>query len=288
MDVRKKFTLKMTLLIVAVVILSVLVFLSATVDPFERANAPVQDTDPEVLFDVGSDVPEVSDSAGLSEEVDEADDVAATVTFSDNQAPERHLRQDGTVAHSTDDTATYTVSLRASWSERLHSQWYPQGAHLSPMIAWSHRLKDALFRERGIASAGMEIMAETGAPKTLEREIQSGILAGAVASHATGRVFDAPGEDVIQMTMSKSAPYITVVSMIAPSPDWFITARNVELYTNGAWSDQVQVPAVLYDAGTDSGTDFTARNRDTNPKEPITRIRNAPSIPIATFEFVRN
>ncbi len=292
MDVRKKFTLNMIVLIIVVVILSVFVFFSATNDPFQQGDFPVDNIDPGTLFEVeeedaqeespdfttvNSDVPEIAD-----------DDVVATVTLSNNQIPEKHLRQESVVDDSTDDTVSYTVSIRASWSERLHPRWYPQGAHLSPMIAWSHRLKNVLFRENGIASKGMEIMAEVGAPKTLVQEIQNSILAGTIATYNTGTVFNAPGEETIQMTMAKSAPYITVVSMIAPSPDWFITARNVELYKNGVWSERMQIPAVLYDAGTDSGIDFTAEDSDTDPQQPITRIRNVPALPIATFEFIKN
>ena len=71
--------------------------------------------------------------------------------------------------------------------------------------------------------------------KILVREIQHGIRIGTIATYATGTVFNAPGEDTVQMTIEKNAPYITVVSMIAPSPDWFIAARNVELYKNGTW-----------------------------------------------------
>lgn len=290
MDVRKKFTLHMTVLIIVVVILSVFVFFSATTDPFEQEDFPVEDVTPGALFREEDAQQEVSESAADEEPVlpEEADDIVATVTLSDNQIPEKELRQRDAVAASTDDTAVYTVSLRASWSEQLHPRWYPQGAHLSPMIAWSHRLKDVLFKEHGIASEGMEIMAETGAPRTLVQEIENGILAGTTLTYNTGSVFNAPGENVMQMTMEKGAPYITAVSMIAPSPDWFIAARNVALYANGAWIDRAQIPAVLYDAGTDSGVDFTAADADTDPPQPIMRIRNVPPIPIATFEFIRN
>ena len=296
MDVKKQFTLKMVGLFVAVIVLSVLVFFSATNDSFQQDDpvidagdsvalpATEEESFPEEVSDVqDSTVPDVT----LAEK---QDDVVATVTLSESQAPEKQLRQQESAANDLidDDTASYTVSLRASWSEQLHPHWYPQGAHLSPMIAWSHRLKDILFREHGVASDGMEIMAETGAPSTLVREIQNSILAGASATYATGSVFNAPGVDIIQMTMTQDAPYVTVVSMIAPSPDWFITARNVELYRNGEWLSQVHVPAALYDAGTDSGTTFTSEDDDTDPQQSISKLRNAPSRPIATFEFVKN
>ena len=289
MDVRNKFTLNMAVLVIIVIVLSVLVFFSATSDPFEREGSAVGD-DAGGLSEAEEEVQgSVQESAVVDSDLPEdASAVLATVTLSDNQAPEKQLRQDAAVDAATEDSVSYTVSLRASWSERLHPRWYPQGAHLSPMIAWSHRLKDVLFRENGIASEGMEVMAETGAPRTLVQEIQNSVRTGAIATYNTGQVFNAPGTETMQMTMTKGVPYITVVSMIAPSPDWFVAARNVELYKNGVWLNQVQIPAVLYDAGTDSGTDFTSADNDTNPQQPIVKIGNAPSLPIATFEFVRN
>ena len=67
--------------------------------------------------------------------------------------------------------------------------------------------------------------------------------------------------------------------MIAPSPDWFIATRNVELYKDGEWQESLTIPARLYDAGTDSGETFTAANDDTNPKEPIVGLENQPEPP---------
>ncbi len=301
MDVRKKFTLNMTTLIIIVIILSVLVFFSATSSPGSQEPDPEQEPvnfDIETLFEETEEQEEIAQETVTppaetpptdSPSPQEDEDVLATITFVDNQPPEKQLRQpDAVLTLSGDTTISYTVRLGVSWSKRLHPNWYPKGAHISPMVAWSHRLKDTVFRSNEIASKGMEIMAETGGTRTLVQEIQNITRIGAILSHGTGRVFNAPGEDATQITMARNVPYITVVSMIAPSPDWFIAARNVELYKNGRWLERVSVPAALYDAGTDSGPEFTSANDDTDPKEPISRLRNPPSIPIATFEFIRN
>lgn len=303
MDVRKKFTLNMTTLIIIVIILSVLVFFSATSSPGSQEPDPEQEPvnfDIETLFEETTQeeqeetaqetiAPPAETSSTDSPDPQEDEDVLATITFVDNQPPEKQLRQpDAVLTLPGDTTVSYTVRLHVSWSERLHPNWYPRGAHISPMVAWSHRLKDTLFQTGSIASEGMEIMAESGGTRTLVQEIENITRTGAILSHNTGRVFNAPGEDTIQMTMARNVPYITVVSMIAPSPDWFIAARNVELYKNGRWLERVSVPAALYDAGTDSGPEFTSANDDTDPKEPISRLRNPPSIPIAAFEFIRN
>ena len=278
---------------IIVIILSILVFLSATRSPLQEGGetSPLDQgiLDPETLFvEKEEEIDTITPAKDQQTSQQGENNVLATITFSDNQTPEKQLRQPQYPANTQDDAMSYTVRMRASWSERLHPYWYPQGAHLSPMVAWSHRLKNILFRENGISSEGMEIMAETGATKTLVQEIQNNILAGTILTHNVGLVFNAPGENEIQIPMTKDAPYITVVSMIAPSPDWFITAQNIQLYEDGRWLERVNIPAVLYDAGTDGGTSFTAADIDTNPKKPITKIRNAPSVPIASFEFVKN
>ena len=96
-----------------------------------------------------------------------------------------------------------------------------------------------------------------------------------------------PGSREIQITASLGAELVTVVSMIAPSPDWFIAARNVELYKDGRWQESITIPARLYDAGTDSGETFNANDDDTNPKEPIVGLEDQPTPPLATFRLER-
>ena len=67
---------------------------------------------------------------------------------------------------------------------------------------------------------------------------------------------------------------VSVIAMIAPSPDWFVGVDSVELCGNdGKWLDTV--PAILlpaWDAGTDSGTMFQAENAETIPKDVIKQI----------------
>ena len=50
--------------------------------------------------------------------------------------------------------------------------------------------------------------------------------------------------------------------MIAPSPDWFVGIRDVNLYPNGEWLDEITVDLRLYDSDTDLGQTFTAANQD--------------------------
>ena len=182
----------------------------------------------------------------------------------------------------------YTVRMISTWNDDLQPNFHPNGSHLSPMIAWSHGLKDTIFKSGDTASEGMEIMAETGALKVLTEEIQALIAKGDILDHGVGEVFFTPGEEEVQVTVSRDAPYVTVVSMIAPSPDWFVSARNIKLYDQGKWMERILIPAPLYDAGTDDGEEFTSADKDTQPKQPIGRFAGAPSASIVIFEFIGN
>ena len=183
------------------------------------------------------------------------------------------------------EEAVYKVEMRTPWSRRLHPNFYPDGAHMSPMVAWSHRIKNILFQEGGIATKGLEDVAETGATGNIKDELEDLIERNFVYSYQRGKRIDAPGSDSIQIRVSTFNPMVTVISMIAPSPDWFVAARNVNLYENNNWVQSTSVDATLYDAGTDSGNDFEARNINTNPKIPISVKDYGNKLPIATFVF---
>ena len=294
MDVRKKFTLGMMILGTIIIILGVLVYLGATKGPINQSdeNRPLNQAVGDIEFIAGSGDQGIVGNETQPVQEDEAtpeNPVAATIILEDPKTPEEEITQDNrALADLEGGEEIYTLRLRSAWSNQTHPNWHPEGSHLSPLIAWSHGLKDVLFKSGGIASKGMEIMAETGAPPTLVGEIEEYIIRGSILDYGVGSVFYTPGESEIQIRVSRSMPYVTVVSMIAPSPDWFITARNIKLLESGRWMERVNIPAVLYDAGTDSGKEFNSKDEDTQPKKPIGMLKNPPLLPIATFEFVRN
>ena len=295
MDVRVKFIISLAALVVIVVTLGVFIYFSAA---SREGTTAVDETADLLPFDPTPIEPD-SEAVGFDTflsntpapvESDPADDpsILATVTISDTIPPSEQLRFENEEVSADPNEALYTVYMHASWSKQLHQEWYAPGAHLSPMVAWAHTLENVVFKSGDIASDGMETMAESGGTKPIERELRDLRNRGSIFSYSFGSRIDAPGEDSVTLSISRNTPRASVVSMIAPSPDWFIGAHNVLLFENEQWRDRVSVPAVLYDAGTDSGTTFTAYNRNTNPQEPIFRIPDAPPLPIAVFEFVRN
>jgi hypothetical protein len=62
--------------------------------------------------------------------------------------------------------------------------------------------------------------------------------------------------------------------MIAPSPDWYLAIRDIELYEEDKWVTEKTVEVGVYDAGTDAGQTFSAPNKIEN--KPIQKITTPP------------
>ena len=168
------------------------------------------------------------------------------------------------------ENAKYTVTFNASWSAETHPDFYVSNAHFSPFVAYSHNgsQQSRVFDIGSIASQGIEEMAETGATALLEGEIQSRVTSGSILAWVKGRVFDSPGLDQANLDFTQSHSQFIFVSMIAPSPDWFVAAE-ANLFDGEKWSDEIVLELVSYDAGTDTGSDLTSADVDTNPREPV-------------------
>lgn len=184
-------------------------------------------------------------------------------------------------------TVSYKVIFNATWSEITHPNFFPDGGHLSPMVTWSHSIENIVFKTGEEATGGIKLMAETGGTAPLRAEVIELGNRGFIYDFEIGKRIDAPNVQEVVLTLTENKSLVSVVSMIAPSPDWFLSAHNVRLFENGNWIDNQTVDAVLYDSGTDSGEEFNAKDLVTTPKGTIQRFVGAPSNPLGTFEFVR-
>jgi hypothetical protein len=164
----------------------------------------------------------------------------------------------------------YKVEFIADWSKETHPNYYPANAHFSPFIAYSHsNIKESrIFELGGISTPGVEDMAETGNPKLLNGEIDDLIISELAFKKTQGTVFDSPGTSSSELEFNKRDSYITFVSMLAPSPDWFVS-KTFNLIKEGKWVEDAELVLVTYDSGTDSGENLTSVDINTNPKEPI-------------------
>ena len=81
----------------------------------------------------------------------------------------------------------------------------------------------------------------------------------------------AAGVTELEFDINEAFPLVTLVSMVAPSPDWFVGVHGVSLMeaATGDFMQTVVVDMAVYDAGTEDGEGFSLNNADTKPKEPV-------------------
>ena len=188
-------------------------------------------------------------------------------------------------------TAEYRVTFDSTWSSATHPIQFPPNAHFSNLIGSLHAAGAGFWAPGDISTPGMESMAETGSVSPLNSEIQSSITSGDSTDLLIGPIIFSPGSTFIEFTASETHPLLSLVTMIAPSPDWFLGIDSVPLNAGGTWIHQTTIDLYAYDAGTDSGATYIAANLDTNPPDPIFMITTAPfatgTPPLGTFTIER-
>ena len=117
-------------------------------------------------------------------------------------------------------------------------------------------------------------MSQTGSRDPLNDEIDAMIATGGGQYRVNSPIRVNPSPDTISFTfdISDSHPYLSLTSMIAPSPDWFVGFRNLNLFEGGSWAESKIVQFSPYDSGSDSGTTFASPNQDTQPREGIAAL----------------
>ena len=189
------------------------------------------------------------------------------------------------------DSAVYRIVFEATWSAQTHPADFPGGPHFSPLIGGVHSDRVSFWELRETSSPGMESMAETGATGLLSGEIRAEIPQNALAV-ISGSGIGSPGITTIQdVVVRLDDPLVTLVTMIAPSPDWFAGVTGYSLLNGvGHWTGERTVVLYPLDAGTDDGSSYTSANDDTSPKEPIGNLRGLKPFsaePVGRFTFTR-
>ena len=181
----------------------------------------------------------------------------------------------------------YEVVFDATWSSTTHPNATPAGAHFSPLIGATHNDQVTFWQVGMTATPGIEQMAETGGRSTLQNEINAAISAGNAETVILGGGISSPNSTSTSFNISEDFSLVTLVTMIAPSPDWFVGVAGVNLRADDAWIRNLTIDLLPYDAGTDSGVAFTSSNLDTVPQGTISRLASPfdGTTPLGTFTF---
>lgn len=183
----------------------------------------------------------------------------------------------------------YEVTFDATWSEQTHNGWVSR-AHFSKLAGGTHDDSVIYWQPGGISTSGMEAMAERGTSSFIGADMveiaEQGHGFGSIRGQSI--IDPSPGITTVVFQAHSAYPLVTLVCMVAPSPDWFVGVSGLRLYEDGKWPGEVVVELPAYDAGTDSGVDFWSANEDTIPWEPISLITGFPfegDPPLGTFTF---
>jgi hypothetical protein len=197
------------------------------------------------------------------------------------------------------ETAQYSVTFTRLWTDKTHPFEYPEagvltGPHFSGLIGATHGDGYAIFKEGTLPTPGLEKLSEEGKHSPLDQEIRDAITAGkAGALFETGPIRDASKTETATFAVSSQFPMISAVAMIAPSPDWFAGAADVNLMESGQWVSSKSVDLYAYDSGGDEGTTYKASDIDNSPKKPTTKastphfVVNGNTPPVGRLVFTK-
>ena len=196
----------------------------------------------------------------------------------------------------SDFTARYQVAFNATWSQATHPTNWPANAHWSGLVGGTHNDAVHFFRVGETASEGIRLMAERGQQATLLSEIAPAITNGtAQLQLAGGSIGTSPGSVglAFPQPMRRDFPLVTLVSMIAPSPDWFVGVDSLNLIEDGRWVTNKVVTLYGMDAGTDSGVSYASPDQVTVPRGVVREFTGFPAlvngviVPFGDFTFTR-
>jgi hypothetical protein len=170
---------------------------------------------------------------------------------------------------------SYHVNFQGLWTRERHPMDFPgTDAHFSPLVAASHNDDYEMWVPGKMASPGVQLVAETGNSSILQDEL--------AYEYGYSKVLDYDVEDgpiVSNATMNLYVdvdldhPYISAISMIFPSPDWFVGVSSINVCDGYFWKDgPIAFSLLPWDGGSDSGLTFKAADLATDPKAPISLI----------------
>jgi len=170
----------------------------------------------------------------------------------------------------------YSCALVNIWSGKNHPIGYDsvsENAHWSPPVLLAHSKFAELWSSGQIASPGIESVAETGSTSTLQSEIEvlqtQGLAGDLVIGSGQFNARDPP-QVFESITLGPSAPYLSTISMMAPSPDWFSGFSSFSPRgPGGFWFQTFELLTYPFDAGTEQGDTYSINNDPESPHGPI-------------------
>ena len=172
--------------------------------------------------------------------------------------------------------AYYNITFTSVWNSSHHGT-LPGNAHWSKLVGANHN-ENVTFLEMGQeATYGIERIAELGDNDEFrDNEVMPSITNGNTQQYIDGNALgSATGTiNIIGLEVDEDFPLLTLVSMIAPSPDWMIAINSINLRNNDTWiENDIVIDLFAYDAGTDNGMNYNSADSN-NTGGMITSLVN--------------
>ena len=247
-------------------------YLDSSDMPLPDANTVTDEQDVDLV--VGETVVKVKITA---EDTSTVLTYTVTITRTEEDTSLRPTASDPVAANPS--TAVYGVTFQGTWTSSVTPDGVPGGAHFSRLIGGVHSAAVTFLEGGQTASTGVESMAEVGGVSDLKSEVQTAIDASpqtalSVLEGDTDSIGPATAKTLGSVELTSDFPRVTLTTMVAPSPDWFVGVSGLPLLDDqGRWLRTHEVNLYPWDAGTEDGTEFSLSNAATNPRGVITSIR---------------
>ena len=164
------------------------------------------------------------------------------------------------------------MTFQGNWTLESTPGGVVSSAHFTTLIGAAHNDDVTFWQSGGRASPGVEEVAETGFTSRFRSELEASPHAAAIISQSV--TFGGTGTATFPIDVTRDHPLVTLLSMIGPSPDWFVGINGRSLLdASDQWEPRVEIDLFPYDAGTEEGDEFTLDNPATVPQGVITSIR---------------
>lgn len=175
--------------------------------------------------------------------------------------------------------AGYRITCTLNW--QLPQFTVPLGAHVTALVGMVHSKDTVLWNTEKRASKGLEEVAEDGNATSINLELDDIISKG----RAISKFLIAPpaitGTIETMLNFNTNFTCFSFVSMMAPSPDWFMGIHDLNLFKNNKWNKDTTIHIFLYDAGTEEGDIFGYDNPSSNPAQNISLLQPAKATVLA-------
>jgi hypothetical protein len=191
--------------------------------------------------------------------------------------------------------ARYSIEITGKW--KAPEFVVPGGVHFTTVLGMVHSSETYLWKPGTKASLGVENVAEAGNAYPLLYEIDTAIATGKSIALIAITAPLPTGSSKVNVYCTSNYSYISLETMLAPTPDWFTGINGFNLFENKRWVTDTTINLYAYDAGTEDGDVFGYNNPSTMPQQNVQLLTplnasvlangNSVLAPIATVRFTK-